>query len=160
MSSTSPDAIIILGHGSRVPEASEAMKEVARSLKEKYGYTMVETCNMSQLGPHFKETFVKCVEAGASNIVLLPYFLHEGMHVKVDIPGMMKECLEDFPEVGLILGKTLGFDHSLTDLVHKRIEESASLCDVRELVLPDARKFAAGSEHNHAHTHAGACEHE
>ena len=47
------EAIILMGHGSRVPEAGKDMEEVARRLKEKYGYPRVEICSMSGLGPRF-----------------------------------------------------------------------------------------------------------
>ena len=58
-------AVIILGHGSRVPEAGKNMEIVASLLKEKYDLEMVESCQMSRLGPHYPEILAKCVEGGA-----------------------------------------------------------------------------------------------
>lgn len=136
MNNHKKDAIIILGHGSRVPGAAGAMNLVADALKSTYGYTIVELCHMSRLGPYFEEKFEKCITMGATSVILIPYFLHEGLHMKLDIPKMMQEAGEKHPEVRLILGKSLGFDPSLVALVQKRIEESKGLCDVRELALP------------------------
>jgi precorrin-8X/cobalt-precorrin-8 methylmutase len=135
------DAVILLGHGSRVRGAGRSMEMVCRLLKEKYGYPVVETCHMSRLGPHFPEVFETCLARGARNILLIPYFLHEGVHMKMDIPGMMQECVSAHPEVRLVMGRHLGFDTLLADLVQKRIEESARLCDVRDLVLPEENAF-------------------
>ncbi len=134
-------AIILLGHGSRVPEAGEDMQQIAAQLKEKYGYQMVETCFMSRLGPHFPEIFEKCVMQGANEVILIPYFLHTGLHMRLDIPKMMQECGSRFPQVKLIFGKHLGYDESLVDIVEKRIAESIKLCDVRELSLPPEEKY-------------------
>jgi precorrin-8X/cobalt-precorrin-8 methylmutase len=131
------DAIILLGHGSRVPGADRSMLRVAEVLKEKGRYANVETCNMSRLGPHFEEIFEKCVRMGASKVLLLPYFLNEGLHMKLDIPEKMQEAIQGHPHVKLVFGKNLGFDPLLVQLVEKRIKESATLVDVREIHLPD-----------------------
>ncbi len=141
MSPEKKRAIIILGHGSRVPDASTAMHVVARGVKERHGYAIVETCNMSRLGPHFDETFEKCVEQGATEVILIPYFLHEGLHIQVDIPTMMQHAAGRHPDVRLVLGKCLGFDDALVDLVDRRICESERLHDVRELALPLEEEF-------------------
>lgn len=131
------DTVILLGHGSRVPGADRSMLRVAQVLREKGRYANVETCNMSRLGPHFEEIFEKCVRAGARKVLLLPYFLNEGMHMKLDIPSKMQEAIQRHPHVELVFGKNLGFDPLLVQLVEKRIKESTSLVDVREIKLPD-----------------------
>jgi sirohydrochlorin ferrochelatase len=134
-------AIILLGHGSRVPEAGKHMEKVADGLKRRYGYHMVEVCYMSRLGPHFPEIFEKCVAAGAVDVMVIPYFLHDGLHLVLDIPEMMQELAAQHPGVKLVLGKNLGFDDTLVDLVEKRIEDSKDCCDVRNIELPPRKKY-------------------
>jgi len=141
MSETSKVAIILLAHGSRVPEAGDGMERVAERLREKLRDCIVETCYMSRLGPHFSEIFEKCAAGGAKNIIVIPYFLHSGLHLVLDIPQMMQEKAREFPDVKLILGKHLGFDESLVDLVTRRVEESRFLEDVRELNLKTRDKY-------------------
>lgn len=136
-SENSFDTVILLGHGSRVPGADRSMLRVAEMLKEKGHYAQVETCNMSRLGPHFEEIFEKCVRMGAQRVLLLPYFLNEGLHMKLDIPAKMQEAVRRHPHVKLVFGKNLGFDPLLVQLVEKRIGESAILGDIREVQLPD-----------------------
>ena len=131
------DAVILLGHGSRVSGADRFMVRVAEGLKKKGRYANVETCNMSRLGPHFEETFEKCVRMGARKVLLLPYFLNEGLHMKLDIPVKMQKVIKRHSYVKLVLGNSLGFDPLLVQLVEKRIEESTTLGDVRNLQLPD-----------------------
>ena len=135
------EAIILLAHGSRVPEAGNGMERVVQRLREKLRNCVVEACYMSRLGPHFSEVFEKCVAAGAKNIILIPYFLHTGLHIVLDIPKMMQEKAKKFPDVKLILGKPLGFDECLVDLVARRIEESRPLDDVRDLKLKRKDKY-------------------
>ena len=141
MPDTEQTAIILLGHGSRVPDAGKHMEKVASGLKEKYGYKVVEICYMSRLGPHFPETFHKCVALGATDIVVIPYFLHDGLHLVLDIPEMMQQMAAGYPHVKLVLGRNLGFDDILVDLVERRIADSKGVCDVRKLALPPRNKF-------------------
>jgi len=135
------DAVILLGHGSRVPEAGKSMEKVAAGLKRKYGYAIVEVCYLSRLGPHFPEIFDKCVKQSADCVVIIPYFLHEGLHIVLDIPSMIQKTAARFPDVRVVLGKNLGFDDVLVDLVEKRIVDSRQNCDVREVALPSKNEY-------------------
>ncbi|MGC8906299.1 MAG: precorrin-8X methylmutase [Desulfomonilaceae bacterium] len=134
-------AIILLGHGSRVPDAGKHMEKVASGLKSKYGYNIVEICYMSRLGPHFPEVFEKCVSQGATEIMVIPYFLHDGLHLVLDIPEMMQKIARSHPGIKLVLGQNLGFDDVLVDLVQRRIADSKDDCDVRELTLPPRQQY-------------------
>jgi sirohydrochlorin ferrochelatase len=135
------EAIILLGHGSRVPEAARNMQRTAERLKEKHGYALVEICFMSRLGPHFPEIFEKCVDLGATKVLVIPYFLHMGLHLLLDIPKMMQEEGSKYPQVELVLGKGLGYDESLVDLVHHCIQKSQEEKDVRNIILPPEEKY-------------------
>lgn len=135
------EAIILLGHGSRVPEAGRDMQQLADRLKEKYGHEMVEVCFMSRLGPHFPETLEKCVAAGATSIVVIPYFLHMGLHLLLDIPEMLQAEIKRYPNVKLRFGPNLGYDELLVDLIQKRVGQTREVPDVRELSLPDKDQF-------------------
>lgn len=134
--SVSKEAVILLAHGSRVPGAAREMEQVANRLKGKHRHETVEICFMSRLGPHFPEVFERCVKKGAGKIIVIPYFLHQGLHLVLDIPEMLQREGQKFPDVKLILGKGLGYDEALVDLVHQKIEASQELEDVRSLALP------------------------
>lgn len=134
-------AVILLGHGSRVQDAGEDLKKVACQLKEKYKYSIVEICFMSRWGPHFSAVLDKCIQQKASKILVIPYFLLKGLHMVLDIPEMLQKKAREYPEVKIIMGKHLGFDESIVDLVFKRIEESKDLGDVRNMKLKPKEKY-------------------
>jgi len=129
------EAIILMGHGSRAPEAGMDMEAVAGRLREKFGYSRVEICFMSGLGPHLPEVLEKCVKSNFIRILVIPYFLHMGVHLLKDIPEMMQEEVKKFPHIKLILGKSIGFDEGIVNLIGRRINESKDLCDVRDLEI-------------------------
>jgi precorrin isomerase len=135
------EAIILLGHGSRVPGAGEDMEEVANRLRGKYGHPIVEICYLSRWGPHLPEVVEKCVHQEAQEVIVIPYFLHVGLHLVLDIPQMLQQESRKFPGVKLVLGRSLGFSEALVDLVQRRIEEAMEFCDVRNLILPSREEF-------------------
>jgi sirohydrochlorin ferrochelatase len=141
LNETNGTAVILLGHGSRVPQAGKNMEKVAEGLKIRYGYKVVEVCYLSRLGPHLPDAFKKCVDQGANFVVVIPYFLHEGLHIVFDIPAELQHLAHQYPLVGVILGRNLGFDDILVDLVEKRIADSKQSCDVRDLALPSRNEY-------------------
>lgn len=141
MNGGNSEAVILMGHGSRVPEAGQGMEAVARILKETGFCGIVEVCYMERQGPRFDEALAKCVAGGAKRVVLIPYFLHRGLHTRVDIPNMMRHEAEKYSNITLIFGKNLGYDDLLLQLVKKRIGESRQLPDVRKIEPQEREKY-------------------
>src|SRR5512141_266973 len=116
-------AVILIGHGSRAAGADEDMERIAETLRSTDG-GIVELCRMGGRGTPFAEVFETCVRRGAQEIIVIPYFLHFGVHLRQDIPEMLREAVTKYPEVRLVLGRHLGYDDSLAALVQKRLGES------------------------------------
>jgi len=129
-------AVILMGHGSNVPGAGQDMERVASILNEKYDMDLIKSCYLSRLGPNFPETLAACVSQGAKEIIVIPYFLNMGMHIRMDIPKMMQVEAEKYQDIKIIYGRHLGYDDSFADIVQKRINESSQLPDVRNIDLP------------------------
>jgi sirohydrochlorin ferrochelatase len=140
-------AIILLGHGSRAAGAAEDMEKVVARLMDDPQYDMVDICQMQGLGEHFPEVFDRCVARGATRVVVVPYFLHFGIHLRQDVPEMMMEKARQYPEVKMTLGKHLGYDDALVDIVKKRIGESEELCDIRDMEIEHIDNEHHGNGH-------------
>jgi sirohydrochlorin ferrochelatase len=133
-------AVILIGHGSRAAGADDDMERIAARLRTKSD-GIVETCRMSGRGIPFDKVFESCVERGSKEIIVLPYFLHFGIHLREDIPEILRKAAQEYPEIRLVLGRHLGYDDALVDLVAKRIGESVGLCDIRELAPAPIDRF-------------------
>jgi sirohydrochlorin ferrochelatase len=129
---TGKRAVILIGHGSRAAGADDDMERIAESLTSARGGIVV-LCRMSGRGTPFAEAFEECIRQDAKEIIVIPYFLHFGVHLRQDIPEMLRAAVAKHPEVRLVLGRHLGYDESLVTLVEQRIGESGQLCDVRDL---------------------------
>lgn len=96
---------------------------------------------MSRIGPHFPETLAACVEKGATEVLVIPYFLNMGLHIQIDIPEMMQAEARKYPDIRLVYGRPMGYDDLVVKILKKRIEESESFPDVRELKLAPRAAF-------------------
>ena len=125
-------AVIIIGHGSRAAGADDDMERIAGGLRAAAGGRIVDVCRMAY-GTSFGEAFERCVRQGANTVIVIPYFLHFGVHLRQDIPEILREAVMKHPDVRLVLGRHLGYDDALAALVERRIIESEALCDIRAL---------------------------
>ncbi len=82
---------------------------------------------------------------GATKVLVIPYFLHMGLHLLLDIPKMMQQEGKKYPQVELVLGKGLGYDELLVDLVHQCIQKSQEEKDVEKYDFTARRKFSDSS---------------
>jgi sirohydrochlorin ferrochelatase len=141
MSEKTRTAIILIGHGSRVPASGSDMEKVAVGLRNDSDHVIIETCYMSRMKPFFSETLKKVIDAKVDKVMVIPYFLHSGLHLVLDIPKMIQENAEKYPDVKIVYGKHLGYDDAMVTLVKRRIEESETLCDVRDLKLAERENY-------------------
>jgi len=60
---------------------------------------IVEIAHMELRGPSIFEGYQRCVERGASRVLLIPCFLSRGRHVSLDIPAQVAAAAAPFPNV-------------------------------------------------------------
>lgn len=117
-------AILLMAHGSRIPEANDAAREIAAKVKKMTGFDIVEVSFREQHLPNIQQGVDSCVEQGAQRILLVPYFLYMGAHVLEDLPEELAAARERHPGVEMVLGKHLGVHDKLAEIVVERIAES------------------------------------
>jgi sirohydrochlorin ferrochelatase len=116
-------AILLMAHGSRIPEANDAVRAIAAMVKEMTGYEIVEVSFREQHLPNIQQGIDTCVSKGAERILLIPYFLYMGAHVQEDLPEELAEARLRHPGVEMSMGKHLGAHRKLAEIVVERIAE-------------------------------------
>jgi precorrin-8X/cobalt-precorrin-8 methylmutase len=119
--------VIILAHGSRnESDVSEILSEVSRVVKVWLPPDIeVVGAAMQFNHPDLEEATELLVKQGVKRVVIMPYFLFQGVHPTKDIPSRLEVIKQTNPGVELVLANTLGVDEHLTKLVVKRIQEVA-----------------------------------
>ena len=91
---------------------------------ERAAYAVVQTSYLELAEPTIAQGGAKCVEAGATAVTMLPYFLSAGIHVREDMLEAQAELAERFPGVTFRLAPHLGLHPLLLDVVEDRAREA------------------------------------
>ncbi|MFK7988278.1 MAG: CbiX/SirB N-terminal domain-containing protein [Sandaracinaceae bacterium] len=109
-------AYLVVDHGSRRERSNRRLSEVADLLRERVE-DPVEFAHMELAPPSIADGFRACVERGASEVVVLPYFLGPGRHANEDVPRLVEEAAAAHPGVRYKVGPALGPHPLLADLL-------------------------------------------
>jgi sirohydrochlorin ferrochelatase len=88
------EALVLVGHGSRALEANAALGELARTLARETG-TPTFPGYLEMTEPTIPDALRAAAAAGARRIVVVPYFLSPGMHVKRDLTEIVAAARAD-----------------------------------------------------------------
>lgn len=84
----------------------------AERLRQTQEYSCVEIGYLNYSTPTFAEAVEKCVNAGATKILIAPYFLVPGYFVQIGLPSVLNPARARFPEIDFFVAPVLG-DHPL-----------------------------------------------
>jgi len=113
--------ILLIGHGSKDPNAQMSLNYVVDGLKEKY--RNVSRCFLELEHPDIFEGIKDCEKNNPNVLVIVFYFLHEGAHVKTDINNDLKPAIEKSNLKKVCVTKHLGTDEKMIDLIMERTKE-------------------------------------
>ena len=125
-------AILLVGHGSRAEGANDSQYRVAADLKSSGRYPVVECAFLELNQPDIPAGLSLCRAAGATRIVVVPYFLHMGMHVRKDLPRIIGDWWLENSEVEIVDSPPLGYSPKITELVEERIGQALTESSVKE----------------------------
>lgn len=112
---------IVLGHGSKVSETVDILREITGSLKKRLQLDNVHYAALQFNEPGLPEVINRLIEDGTDDIVVLPLFLTDGNHVREDIPGIINDESAKYPSVTIKLAGHIGADMRITDILVDRI---------------------------------------
>ena len=102
-------ALLLVDHGSRRASANENLSLVAPIAREQLGEgAIVEVAHMELAEPTIAQAFDACVAAGATEVVVFPWFLAAGRHAREDIPQLVAEAAKKHPGVGYRVAEPFG----------------------------------------------------
>jgi len=130
--------VLLIGHGSRADGANDGMHRVAERLREQGKYDVVEVGFMIRNFPSIEDGAAICVAKGARTVLLIPYFLHTGLHMIEDLPNAVPRLEKLHPGVRFTLGQPMGSHPALADIVADRIQECKLAAEQGVTVQGDA----------------------
>lgn len=121
-------ALLLIAHGSRQEEANADLHHLVLELRRRGRYAVVEACFLELVEPDIAAGGQRCVERGAARVLLLPYFLSAGVHVRRDLTAARQQLAERFPQTTFQLAEPLGRHPLLADIVAERAAEADGAC--------------------------------
>ncbi len=133
--SSNPDtSVLLVGRGSSDPDANSELFKIARLTKEFGRFAEVEASFISLALPSVKDGLDRLYALGSRSIVVQPYFLYRGALLD-RIYFQANEWAAHHPDCSISLGKEIGIDESVTQVLIERIAQASQVpilmsCDI------------------------------
>lgn len=113
------NALLLVAHGSRRKQSNDEVVVLADKLKkncaEQYG--IIHAAFLELAETLIPDGIKQCVDDGANEIIVLPYFLNSGRHVVEDIPEIVNQTKQYYPDVEIKIAPHLGASELMMDLL-------------------------------------------
>lgn len=124
-------ALLIIAHGSRRAESNAEIRALAAHIAALSGnrYGFVGSAFLELAEPSIPDGIQQCVDAGATTITIMPFFLSAGRHVVTDVPQQVHEKLQAFPQIGVKFAPYLGVSRLMPSLI---LQSAQAACDCQQ----------------------------
>jgi sirohydrochlorin cobaltochelatase len=113
--------LLVIGHGSRRPEANATLRSVAMELAATCRFAAVEHAFLELCDPTIPDAYARLVEAGCRHVVAHPFFLFPGVHTTSDIPAQLTAAAEQSPGATWTVTEPLGLHPGVLEAAAARI---------------------------------------
>jgi sirohydrochlorin ferrochelatase len=114
--------ILLIGHGSSDKNARDAFVYIVKTLMP--FYRSVKFCFLELDKPNIQQGIKSMLENNPKVVILMPYFLHRGAHIKRDVIADVNEALKKYPFDNTFMTSHLGVDQKLIDLLIERARDA------------------------------------
>jgi sirohydrochlorin ferrochelatase len=113
-------ALVVFAHGSSVAAANEAVARVTERMAAEGGYELVETAYLEMAQPDLPAAVERVIERGATRVIVIPYFLTLGIHLRRDLPRIVEGIGSIHPGVRIDVTEPLDGHPSLVGILLDR----------------------------------------
>ncbi len=112
--------ILLIAHGSRRESSNHEVEILARKLALLASeFDSVKAAFLEMADPDIASGLGALIEQGATEIIVLPYFLAAGRHVVEDVPQEVERIKAAHPDVDIHLSEHLGAVNEVPGLLLK-----------------------------------------
>ena len=113
--------VLVIGHGSSDRRATEAFIFTINGIK--HSYRNVEYCFLELEGPTIQEGINSIIKKNPKIVLIMPYFLHKGIHIKHDVINEVKTALKRHSFTNILIADHIGVDDKMINLILRRANE-------------------------------------
>ncbi len=115
--------VILFAHGSSVDEANRGVSELARQIQEMGPYSFVRAAFLELAQPDLGAAIAQAAEAGLHRVIIVPYFLTMGIHLRRDLPNLVEPVKIKHPGLEIDVGRSLESHPLMASIILGRVRE-------------------------------------
>ena len=116
-------ALIILAHGSRRDESNLEISDLTNKVKmlvsEKFDF--VEYAFLEMATPSLMDSIENLIDKNVSEIIVFPYFLNSGVHIKSDIPVILEKAPVKYENCVFKLTSPIGAYQGMSKIISEQV---------------------------------------
>lgn len=112
--------LLLVAHGSRKVSSNAAIESLTEKLRQRLmgtDFSAITHAFLELTAPSIPQGIASLVGLGATQVVVMPYFLAPGTHVVDDVPELINEAQSQYPEVRFTIMPYLGETEGIIDLI-------------------------------------------
>lgn len=116
--------ILLFAHGSRVEEANRGVHELAERVQIAGDLAYVRAAFLEIAQPDLDTAVAEGVEAGMKRLIVVPYFLTTGTHLKRDLPELVARQQQKHPGLSIEVSDSLQGHPLMPSLILDRVRSA------------------------------------
>ena len=116
--------IVLFGHGSRVDDANQGVRELALRIQNAGPYHYVRAAFLEPAQPDLNAAVAEAAEAGLRRVIIIPFFLTMGIHLRRDLPNLIAPMKQKYPRLEIQVGQSLEGHPLMTSIILGRVWEA------------------------------------
>jgi len=117
-------ALVLVAHGSRRQASNDEVVALSKLIEQqmKSEYPILEAGFLELADPLIPDAIDQCVQQGATDVCVVPYFLSAGRHVQEDVPAEVNKARKIHPSIPMDVLPHIGGSAMMIDLIRNSVE--------------------------------------
>lgn len=117
-------ALVLVAHGSRRQASNDEVSALAKVISEvmKNEYPIVEAGFLELAAPLIPDAIDRCIQQGATDVCVVPYFLSAGRHVQEDVPAEVDKARAIHKDIPMTVLPHIGGAAMMVDLIQDTVK--------------------------------------
>ena len=116
--------IVLFAHGSRVEEANQGVRDLARQVRESGPYAFVREAFLELGEPDLGSALAEACKAQVRRVIIIPYFLTLGIHLRRDLPKLIEMHKNKLPGLEVEVGPPLEGHPEMPSIILGRVRKA------------------------------------
>ena len=115
--------IVLFGHGSSVEDANQGVHNLAQEIQDAGPYQHVRAAFLEMSQPDLNAAVAQAVESGLRRVIIIPFFLTMGIHLRRDLPSLIAPLKQKYPALEIEVGESLEDHPLMPSIILGRVRE-------------------------------------